>query len=129
MFEKLEILQMAGAMAANAGNRQAAVSQNIANADTPGYKAVDVASFAQTYRGPTGFVASATRPGHFGFGENTGPVAASATQQRGAQNPNGNTVSLEGEMMKAGLIRQQHDMALAIYKSTSNILRASLGRR
>ena len=129
MFEKLEILRMAGAMAANAGNRQAAVSQNIANADTPGYKAVDVASFAQTYRSPAGFVASATRPGHFGFGETSPPVATITAQQRGAQNPNGNTVSLEGEMMKAGLVRQQHDMALAIYKSTSNILRASLGRR
>lgn len=49
MFNKIEVMQMAQAMATHAGLRQTAVSQNIANADTPGYKARDVAEFAATY--------------------------------------------------------------------------------
>ena len=47
---------------------------------------------------------------------------------RGAASPDGNTVSLKQEMVKAVEVRQQHDMALAIYRSTAAILRGSLGR-
>jgi flagellar basal-body rod protein FlgB len=47
----------------------------------------------------------------------------------GAASPNGNSVSLEAEMVKAVDVKQQHDMALSIYRSVSEIIRASLGRR
>ena len=43
--------------------------------------------------------------------------------------PNGNSVSIEQEMVKAASARQDHEMALAIYRTTSDILRASLGRK
>ena len=41
MFEGLEIFQLAGGVARHAASRQAVVAQNIANADTPGYRARD----------------------------------------------------------------------------------------
>ena len=53
MFEGLEIFQLAGATARHAAARQAVVAQNIANADTPGYRARDVADFAETWRAMT----------------------------------------------------------------------------
>jgi flagellar basal-body rod protein FlgB len=43
--------------------------------------------------------------------------------------PNGNTVSLETEMVRAVEVKQQHDMALAVYRTVSDIVRTSLGRR
>ena len=46
MFEKLEITRMAQALAAQSGSRMAVIAQNVANADTPGYKAKDVPAFA-----------------------------------------------------------------------------------
>ena len=45
-----------------------------------------------------------------------------------SQSPNGNTVSLEDEMVKAADVRHQHELALAVYSSALNILRTSLGR-
>jgi flagellar basal-body rod protein FlgB len=42
--------------------------------------------------------------------------------------PNGNDVSLDLQMMKAVESRQSHEMALAVYRSTSGIIRVSLGR-
>jgi flagellar basal-body rod protein FlgB len=42
--------------------------------------------------------------------------------------PNGNDVSLDLQMQKAVEARQTHEMALAIYRSTSAIIRTSLGR-
>ena len=101
------------------------IAQNVANADTPGFKAMDMPSFAETYAEGGGQM-RATRPGH-----NSGPddsMAPLPRRDKGAGAPNGNSVSLETEMVKAAGARQDHEMALAIYRNTSDIIRASLGR-
>ena len=46
MFEKLELTRMAQALASHAGTRMGVIAENVANADTPGYKAKDIGSFA-----------------------------------------------------------------------------------
>ena len=127
MFQQIDVLKMAGALASNAEARQNAIARNIANADTPGYKAVDVASFASTYQASDGFIPKATLPGHFTGPADATPTQASLRKTPGNESPNGNTVSLESEMVNAANARQQHDMALAIYRSASNILRIALG--
>jgi flagellar basal-body rod protein FlgB len=127
MFQQIDLLKMAGAMASNAEARQNAIAQNIANANTPGYKAVDVPSFASTYQASDGFTPNATMPGHFTGPADAAPAQASVRKTPGNESPNGNTVSLETEMVDAANVRQQHDMALAIYRSASNILRIALG--
>lgn len=125
MFEKLEIVRMAQALAAHSGARQGLVARNIANADTPGYRAQDLSAFRSVYRGDQPIL-KATRPGHLSSSA-TGSEALPRTAD-GAASPNGNTVSLEGEMVKAAEIRQGHDMALSVYRASSDILRAALGR-
>ena len=50
MFDRLEIFTLAGARAQHAAARQAIVAQNIANADTPGYRARDITDFMETWR-------------------------------------------------------------------------------
>jgi flagellar basal-body rod protein FlgB len=127
MFEKLEIVRMAQAMATHAGARQGAIATNIANADTPGYKAQDMPDFAESFAKGADTALRMTRAGHIGAQGGNPQLIARTTG--GAAAPNGNTVSLESEMVKAVEVRQQHDMALAIYRSTSSILRTSLGRK
>lgn len=127
MFEKPEVLRMAAAAAAHAAARMASIGRNVANADTPGYRAADLASFEDTYRTGGDLRLAATRPRHFPAAS-AQPQAAARTSA-GHMSPNGNNVSLEGEMMRAAQVRKDHDMALSIYKSSLNILRASLGRR
>ncbi|NTT86680.1 FlgB family protein [Tabrizicola fusiformis] len=124
MFGKLEITAMAQSMAAHAGDRMSLIARNVANADTPGYRALDIPDFAQVYEGGT-LALRATRPGHLGGG---GGAAARAFASAEQASPNGNSVSIEAEMVKAAGARQEHEMALAIYRSTSGIIRASLGR-
>ncbi len=125
MFEKLELTRMAQAMAAQAGARMGVIAQNVANADTPGFKAMDLASFAETYAESDGHM-HATRAGHgSGAGADLPPLPR---RDKGAGGPNGNSVSLETEMVKIAGARQDHEMALAIYRNTSDIIRASLGR-
>ncbi|MEX1234576.1 MAG: FlgB family protein [Roseovarius sp.] len=128
MFEKLQIFKMAHAMAQHAGRRQSVLARNIANADTPGYAARDIAPFAETYSGTAGHVQRATRPGHFSESAGGHAVEARATTA-GTSDPNGNSVALEQEMLKAVDAKRQHDRALAIYKSSLTVLRAATGRR
>ena len=127
MFEKLEITAMAQAMAAHAGQRLGLVAQNVANADTPGYQTQDIQDFASVWKDGASGGMRTTRPGH----EMPGPGMQDARviAGRGHMSPNGNSVSLEAEMVKAVETRQQHEMALAIYRGTSEVIRASLGRR
>jgi flagellar basal-body rod protein FlgB len=125
MFEKLELTRMAQGLAAHAGARMGVVARNIAHADTPGYKAQDVPDFASVYQ-DGGMALRTSRPGHLGDPARTAPPAA--VPSGGVESPNGNSVSIETEMVKSVEARQEHEMALAIYRATSDVIRASLGR-
>jgi flagellar basal-body rod protein FlgB len=119
MFERLEVTRMAHALAAHASARQAVIASNVAHADTPGYRARDVEDFNAMYRRM-----SADRA--WGA-EAAGPRVL--TPPSGALlSPNGNSVALETEMRNAAATRHHFDMALAIYKSVSGVIRTSLGR-
>lgn len=126
MFEKLDITRMAQAMASYSGKRMGVLAQNVAHADTPGYRAKDLQDFASVYRHDNGAM-RATRAGHFSAASAMAEPRLLPTQ--GNQAPNGNTVSLEREMVRLAEVRQNHEMALGIYRATSNVLRASLGRK
>lgn len=120
MYENLSILRLSGALAGHAAQRQSLTAHNIANADTPGFKAQDLPDFKQTYE----TTLRATRGSHVGPAATAEPIADLSTEA----SPNGNTVSLEREMVRAAEIRHQHDLALSVYRSSLGILRTSLGR-
>lgn len=126
MFETLDVTRMARAMATHSAARLGLVAANIANADTPGYRARDLPAFAEVYAEDAGM--KATRPGHLGHGGGTASAVPFLLSQGHAEAPNGNTVSLEGEMVRAAEIRQAHEMALAVQRSVSGITRTALGR-
>lgn len=125
MFQNLDIFRTAMAMARHAGTRQALSAQNIANADTPGYRARHLHAFEDTVRDAM-VGQRATRSGHM-----NGSVDRNIQfiEERGAADPNGNAVSLEEEMINAVGAKRQNDRALAIYRSNLNILRTSIGKR
>lgn len=127
MFERLELMRLAHGLAAHAAQRQALVAQNVANADTPGYRARDLAPFESVFRETPSVPLKVTRPGHVGGAPSV--IAAEGRDAPDAEEPNGNTVSLEDQMLKAAEIRHQHDLALGVYGSALSILRSSIGRR
>lgn len=128
MFDKLEIFRMAHGLATHAGARQSVIARNVANADTPGYRAQDIADFAETYR-KTGedMHLRATRAGHLSAQPGL-PFAPEIRATAAPGEPNGNTVSLEDQMLKAAEAKSKHDLALAVYRSSLGVLRTSLGR-
>lgn len=119
MFGNLEILRMAQALASHAGLRQQAIAQNVANADTAGYQARDAVPF-QDYLRETWRAGTAPPPRPFDL--------MRPDQHPATRSPDGNTVSLEHEMMRAAQVRGQHELALGIYASSRDLLRAVVAR-
>ncbi|UWR22375.1 FlgB family protein [Sulfitobacter sp. S190] len=128
MFENLDIFRMSSEMARHAGQQQAIISHNVANADTPGFKARRMAEFATTYQAPNDAPgARATRATHL-HGTVAGQLPDAQVRTDGGGSPNKNTVSLEVELVEAAGAKSQHDRALAIYKSALDVLHATLRR-
>ncbi len=128
MDHNLTLLRLASALAAHATARQSVITENVAQADTPGYRARDLADFSQTLEEGPAFAQRATRPGHIDFAGDARREAR-ALAAFGAETPNGNSVSLEDQMMRAAETRQSHELALGVYRKSMDILRTSLGQR
>ena len=128
---KLEILRAARSLAAHAAERQGVIAENIAHADTPGYRARDLASFSETYRSETmqPFAMKATRTGHFQSEPTRHNAEIIQTTAFGAESPNGNTVSLEDQMMRSVEVRHSHELAMSVYRKSLDIMRTSIGSR
>ena len=124
----LTLLNLASALASHATARQQLISENIAHADTPTYRARDIVDFAEIIDEGPAFAARTTRPEHLAFGASTGfdPIESAIS---GAETPNGNSVSLEDQMTRAAEVRQEHDMALGVYAKSLEILRSVIVRR
>lgn len=127
MFDQLDTLRMARALTGHATARQAIMARNVANADTPGYRASDLRDFTDSYMQAPSVALRRTDPRHFGTSGSDMP--RQLVDAGGEPAPNGNTVSLEGEMLRQAQIRKQHDLAVTVYKSSLTLLRTGLGRR
>ena len=127
MFNVPDVMRMAQDLARHSGARQSQIAKNIANADTPGYRARDLVSFSETYSsGQRGTDMRVSRSGHLVPG--TAAPAYRSTDLGGEASPNGNTVSLEQEMVRGTQAKSNHDLALTVYKTSLDIIRTSLGR-
>ena len=127
MYQSLSIFQTASAMAKHAGARQAIVAQNVANADTPNYQARTLPAFSELVDQGTEITVKQSRVGHM---INTGhDIIATQRGHSGTEPaPNGNSVSIEEEMMNSINVTREHNRALAIYRHAMTVLRTTLGR-
>lgn len=124
---KLDILRTASAMATHATQRQSVIAKNIANADTPGYRAMDLER--PRLQATSSFRMRSSNPKHLDF--DTGPAEHLPTKTTpfATSSPNGNNVSLENQMLITSEIQHQHELAIGVYKKSLTILRTTLGRR
>jgi flagellar basal-body rod protein FlgB len=105
--------------------RQSAVAKNIANANTPGYKPVDVEPFERILD-KSGPELSATATSHMTAGLEglRGPsLKADKTWQ---VSPSGNAVSLEQELIKADEINRAYALNVGIVKAFHRMLMLSV---
>jgi flagellar basal-body rod protein FlgB len=121
-LDSIHLFQLASARMQWLSARQKVISENIANADTPGYRARDVTGFGQYVdRLETSGGASAAAGGDAGFGADA-PVATADAPDTWGATLSGNTVVLEQQTVKAGETASQYRLAASLYRKASDLL-------
>lgn len=96
--------------------RQALVAQNLANADTPGYRALDVLPFARVME-RSALEMSGASPLHMRPSQAETLATATKPADGWETTHSGNSVSPEQEMIKAGDIRSAYSLDTNILRS------------
>jgi len=122
----LDVMKTASGLASFAYRRQSVIADNIANADTPGFKAKDLER--SSVFTDSSLKLRNTNPKHFDAGQSAAEVTVINTPSLSSESPNGNNVSLEQQMMSGADVQHQHELALGVYQKSMAILRLSLGR-
>ncbi|QFU18198.1 flagellar basal body rod protein FlgB [Microvirga thermotolerans] len=104
--------------------RQATISSNIANANTPGFKAKDVEPFSKVFD-RTHLTMAATSKAHLGFDEASVRPEKVRKSESWDTVHSGNSVSIEQEMIKAGEINREYSLNTGIVKAFHRMLLAS----
>ena len=112
-------------------SRQKVLAENVANADTAGYRPRDLVapSFErETQRPVIGVSLSTTAGGHVAGGASD--RAPFRSRSGGYEvRPTGNAVSLEEQMMKVAANQMDFQAATSLYTHSLNLIKTALGRR
>ncbi len=112
--------------------RQQVVSENIANADTPDFRAKDITPFEEVLDAPlrqTGL--QTTQPTHrSGSGNSYSTADVTEDDTAWSTGISGNTVVLEQQVIKATEIEDGYQLAADLYRKAHQLLTlATAGRR
>jgi flagellar basal-body rod protein FlgB len=113
-------------------DRQRVLAQNVANADTPGYSARDVApldfrsllsdNHAQQLK------MAATSDAHKAAVPRTMGSKVRADDKSFQSSPTGNSVTLEEEMMKVAETAQDYELMTNLYRKSVGMLRLAMSK-
>jgi flagellar basal-body rod protein FlgB len=114
--------------------RQNVLAQNVANADTPGFAAKDLkpVDFSDVLKGATasgqfkGGLA-VTDPRHIALNTASGTDFADVASPDSESNPNGNTVSLEQEMIRVSDTQAEYQAASNLYAKAVDMMKTAIG--
>jgi flagellar basal-body rod protein FlgB len=113
--------------------RQRLISQNVANADTPGYVGRDLKAFTfdqamKSQSGPGGVTPVRTSAGHLQGTVKPTSVWSSRMSPDSETTLDGNSVVLEEQMLKMAEARANHDAAVGFYQKSLNLIRMAARR-
>jgi flagellar basal-body rod protein FlgB len=109
--------------------RQRVLAENVANADTPNYRARDLAppNFEEVLGGPSALALARTDPDHIaavGGGSGFRPEAHLKYEVR----PGGNAVNHEDEMMKVASNQMDFDAVADLYSRSLALIKVAVGK-
>ena len=105
--------------------RQTLLAQNVANANTPSYKAKDIESF-ESYLDNAGTTMSTSNGRHLSISSSGRESPRMKHGGIGEKSHSGNTVSVENELLKLGEANSQFALNAGLIKSFHRMILASL---
>ena len=130
--QNIGLFKALGAKMEYLSQRQRIISQNIANADTPGYrpqdlKPVDFSAVLKGVSGSKGVQMVATNPMHVGASSEV-PAAKSGKQKTVYEvAPDGNAVIMEEQMLKSGQTVMDYNLVTGLYQKNVRMIKLALG--
>ncbi|MCR6673742.1 flagellar basal body rod protein FlgB [Devosia ginsengisoli] len=113
--------------------RQGLLAENVANAETPGYRGRDLAQydFADRQAGfsSAAVTTTATQPMHFSVSSSEGGAFGAQRMANFEITPEGNGITLEDEMMKVTTNLMDYQAATSLYQKSIKILRTAMGKQ
>jgi|APHig6443717497_1056834.scaffolds.fasta_scaffold02829_7 flagellar basal-body rod protein FlgB len=129
-MQPIQLFEVASKQAEWLSVRQKVVATNIANANTPEYRARDVTPFETVLKSSYAAMAR-TNPAHLTGdtlgSDKVGVEEEGLNQEIGIQE-SGNTVALATELAKTGEIKRQHDLNTQLVKSFHSMMMTVVAR-
>lgn len=124
---RIGVFDLAERRLAWAERRQAVLARNIANATTPAFQAQDLTPFAKTLGRTTPAEPVRTQPQHLS-GTQGGALQPAQNTRPHARAPDGNSVSLDEQLIKVADTENAQSLTTAVYKRYMNMFSLALGR-
>ena len=134
--ENIGLFKAMNAKMAYLQQRQKVISQNISNADTPGYKPSDMSelNFGSTLDNVTKnsgikkVTMESTNPNHL---SPSGNMSARVEKSKVTYDikPDKNAVDVEEQMIKSSDVQMNYNLMLNVYTNNMDMVRMSLGKR
>jgi flagellar basal-body rod protein FlgB len=134
MLDGIDVFRITGARMRQLSERQNVLAQNIANADTPHYRARDVKPFQfdsallRAQGGVAPLRLAGSQAGHI-TGSRGGADVTTDRANSYSEDPTGNTVDLEEQMVKQSDVAKNYDLATLVYKRSAALMRSAVGSR
>jgi flagellar basal-body rod protein FlgB len=113
--------------------RQGLLAENVANAETPGYRGRDLSQFgfAEHMRSlsTTSIATKVTQPGHIAAIGTDADGFGARSNNNFEITPEGNGVTLEDEMMKVATNQMDYQIVTSLYTRSVRLLRVALGKQ
>lgn len=136
MLDAIELFRLSGSRMRYLTEQQTVIAKNIANADTPGYQAQDTAPFTfdsallKTGSSAPGaapaLALTETEAGHIAPHTANGGAQAVRKANGYGEKPDGNTVSLEEQMVKATDVGNQFALANSAYTASLSLMKTAI---
>ncbi len=119
------LFQVAAQKAQWLSARQTAMASNVANANTPGYRALDVQPFS-AFLNASPIAMAATDPGHMTPTESPLDSLKDVEADPAEETLSGNTVNLEQQMINLGEVSRDFSMTANIRRAFHQLMLSAL---
>lgn len=120
-----DLFKLADHRLAFLGQRQILLAQNIANANTPGWRARDIAPFESVLAGKGAITPNRTNAQHLSGRSVSG---SGAILSFGERSPDGNSVRLDEQLSKVADTETSQSTVVNLYTKFMSFYRTALGR-
>lgn len=132
--QNIPLFEALGAKMSYLAQRQRIIAQNIANADTPGYRPQDLkpVDFGAVLKKVTGdqqtVTLNATNPGHMPDPEKVAGAKSEKQKRTYEVAPAGNAVILEEQMIRSNDTIMDYNLMTTLYEKNVRLIKIALGQ-